>query len=502
MEETSMKDRTSFSDPETDDSEFIQPEVCTLPYGTERLIGIGLSMIQNIVNPFIYRLVYEDVVFFYNLLTSDDLEFLKPPFKLFSNASVAGYETITGFEDNTILHAGYNFLDLMRISNQLDNFLLSFVFRYNLKIREIVVFEISVKLLRANVICMLTNNSVLNFILKSVPSVIKGDTNAIKDDIKDKLTKIINNLTVDKWAEVCERLQIFLERPENEELKQEIASLTSLKKVDGRIIDRYYPDPKITIFNDDTYDYYLEMSDRFNTRQLNSVLSTTHYDENGYESRVKIRDFLQWLKNVFLKSNEIPVPHPTYIPPKRLVSMPENGIQTEEFKESVIGNQNYYKPGMIKQITELYEDLVRINKKLCNSYCEKWQGWWIYTKKQCVQNSCVLHPFRYLNNLKNVGFGSDFGSDKDDKDNKELKRLVSSEIYKTIERDIVTNKFFDKLKKYDYEKLRKILILFTELKENFEKLHPKSYTFIVKHVKTQKKRGGRTRKKRARKKYN
>ena len=177
----------------------------------------------------------------------------------------------------------------------------------------------------------------------------------------------------------------------------------------------------------------------------------------------------------------------------------ENGTQTEEFKESFIGNQNHLKPSMIRQITELYEDLVRINKELCNSYCEKRQGGWIYTKKQCVQNNCVLHPFRYLNDLKNVGFGSDKDSDKDY--NKKLNRLVSSEIYKTIEKDIVRNKFFDKLQRYDYEKLRKILILFTELKENFENLDPKSYTFIVKHVKTQKKRGGKSRKKRARKKY-
>ena len=380
IEDTIEDNRTSFSE---DHSEFIETEnrepVCTLPYGTERLIGIGLSMIKNIVNPFIYRLVYEDVVFFYNLLTSDDLEFLKPPFKLFSNASVTGYETITGFEGNTIIHAGYNFLDLMRISNQPDNFLLSFVFRYKLILFKRTVFEISVKLLRANVICMLTNDSVLDFILKSVPGVIKGDTNAIKDDIKDKLTKIINNLTVNNWAEVCERLQIFLERPENEELKQEIASLTSLKKVNGRVIDRYYPDPDITIFNDDTYKYYLKMSDRFNTRQLNHVLSTNHYNEDGYDSRVKIRDFLTWLKEIPLKPNEIPATRePAYIPQRRLVSMP--GSENTEYTESVIGNQNHLKPSMIRQITKLYEDLVRINKKLCNSYCEKRQGGWIYKK--------------------------------------------------------------------------------------------------------------------------
>jgi len=85
--------------------------------------------------------------------------------------------------------------------------------------------------------------------------------------------------------------------------------------------------------------------------------------------------------------------------------------------------------------------------------------------------------------------------------NKNLKILLSSDTYKIIEKYIVTNKFFEFLKETDYEKLSDILILFTELKENFERLDGKSYTFIVKHVKTQKKRGGRTRKNKRYKRY-
>jgi len=100
-----------------------------------------------------------------------------------SNASFTGYTNIPGFETgNTMIHAGYNFLDLIRISNQLDIFLSTFILSFS---------KLSIELTRDNIICMLTLVVVLDFIFKSVPKdTMKIDKENIKNDIKDKLITI------------------------------------------------------------------------------------------------------------------------------------------------------------------------------------------------------------------------------------------------------------------------------------------------------------------------
>jgi len=64
------------------------------------------------------------------------------------------------------------------------------------------------------------------------------------------------------------------------------------------------------------------MGNRFKTRELKRVLSIIHYDENDYESRVKIFCFLQWLKDSFETTEISSVRRDPIYTPQDLISMP------------------------------------------------------------------------------------------------------------------------------------------------------------------------------------
>ena len=89
----------------------------------------GIWMVGGVnPSPYVYKvLAYEDVEFFYKLLTlreDSNLDFLNLDiYKLFPNFEAKFDASDVGFRGKTILHAGYNFLDIIRISFLVDRLL-------------------------------------------------------------------------------------------------------------------------------------------------------------------------------------------------------------------------------------------------------------------------------------------------------------------------------------------------------------------------------------------
>ena len=355
-------------------------------------------------SPYVYKvLAYEDVEFFYKLLTlheDSNLDFLNLDiYKLFPNLEAKFDVSDVGFMDKTILHAGYNFLDIIRISSLIDILL-----DYN-------IFTLigGASLSRNTFNCIINNTYLADTILLS--NVQKKGLGSKSDkirEIKHMLNTILYGLNVKNWARVCEILQ----KKMNLSLFEKLSNLTSLEEalttnITEKTIKTYtdiFPCFKNVknISNCPLYKYYLTMGERFGS-SLQSILKYR-------QDRIIIRNFLEWLKAGVFKPQKVEEKSEKETKEEmkeevkeiKQIEEAKEEAKDEEMKKEMeeVENEEVINSiiFMVEETKVLYNNLKKRNEDLCEQYCKNRE--WFVTKENC-KIKC-LNISQFINILRSM----------------------------------------------------------------------------------------------------
>jgi hypothetical protein len=441
-------------------------------------------------NPYIYKLVYEDILFFYKLLNIGNKNVSEKE-KFSANSLLAAkcklFQQIS-YNGETFFNAGCNFLDVFIISNKI-HILLDFIGV------DIINF-------------ILDKTDLCKFILETYT----GEENPTKSEIIKMIQSILENLTLENCNNVCKTLFSWTTRGENlTEFLNKLVSLIEKKDFfvnDGELMPIEYKG--LFDLNGKFNPKYLEiynsplMTHRFKVKELRNFFTTLVTSCDPKEINRKMDGLVGGIINLFLelnvtlneltngndgpgmetKSEPLHTSKTEAMPPETfsetyIEASPETFDNRLSFSEPFDkqASETLSKDPIIFQITEFYDKLIEINKNKCDSYCDKRKGMWLKTQKQCIQNNCYDNPFIYFNSLKKLIFGEGHNF-------KNLKHLVESETYNEIAH-IAPHKyiFLNKLYEYNIAKLKVILELFQGLFSEFYKINGEEYVGIVKIVK-------------------
>jgi len=284
---------------------------------------LGLKQDEmGVPDPYLYKVCCEDIDFFYKLVTlqdNDDIEFLKNAnFKIFPN--IKSNNKFKGFDSKTLIHLGYNILDIIRISRLLD---IMFT-----ETRPRVMLT-TYSFFRNFIICIIKNTIIPKFPAKYMIGNLS--LNEKTNEMREKLITIISNLTTENWSRIASILQpkINLDKELKDKLHELIIPLDFNKEV------RNY-------FNTEFYNYYQEkMLDRFSDSALDELLPQDEFDIlNHFIKSIRNIDSIKVPEKI-IEKDEPSIPELTY---NILFEFNRLKISNKEFYKKIYGLPSHSSP--------------------------------------------------------------------------------------------------------------------------------------------------------------